>query len=157
MVSLADILVTQKSKGATRLGKIDALINWSRFGYRLEKILVRSTDGRPLYPALSMFKAMILQRLYNFSDPEKEAQNRSRIRGHTNLDYRANPFAEGSKYLFSRINSFDIVPIWINNKSCVISIFILRPKARFTIAFPVISKCTMIECINSFFARSIKG
>jgi len=79
MVSLADILVTQKSKGATRLEKIDALINWSRFGYRLEKILSRSTDGRPPYPAISMFKAMILQRLYNFSDPEMEEMLYDRI------------------------------------------------------------------------------
>ena len=72
MVSLADALVTQKTKGTTRLEKIDGLINWQRFGYRLEKILSRSSDGRPPYPALSMFKAMILQRLYNFSDPEME-------------------------------------------------------------------------------------
>lgn len=72
MVSLADALVTQKTKGTTRLEKIDQLINWQRFGYRLDKILSRSSDGRPPYPALSMFKAMILQRLYNFSDPEME-------------------------------------------------------------------------------------
>lgn len=72
MVSLADALVTQKTKGTTRLEKIDGLINWQRFGYRLEKILSRSSGGRPPYPALSMFKAMILQRLYNFSDPEME-------------------------------------------------------------------------------------
>ena len=33
MVSLADELVTQKTKGTTRLEKIDHLINWQRFGY----------------------------------------------------------------------------------------------------------------------------
>ena len=72
MVSLADALVTQKTKGTTRLENIDGLINWQRFGYRLDKILARNSGGRPPYPALSMFKAMILQRLYNFSDPEME-------------------------------------------------------------------------------------
>jgi IS5 family transposase len=79
MISFADALVTQKTKGTTRLEKIDALINWKRFGYRLEKLLDRGKDGRPPYPVLSMFKAMILQRLYNFSDPEMEEMLYDRI------------------------------------------------------------------------------
>ena len=71
-MSFADVLVTQKSKGSTRLEKIETLINWKRFNYRLEKILKKSSLGRPAYPALSMFKALILQNLYSLSDPEIE-------------------------------------------------------------------------------------
>lgn len=72
MVSFSDILVTQKSKGSTRLEKIGELIHWNRFGYRLEKVLGRAQGGRPPYPALAMFKIMILQHLYDLSDPEME-------------------------------------------------------------------------------------
>ena len=42
MVSMAcfsDLMVTQKSKGTTRLEKISGLINWTCFDERLEKIL----------------------------------------------------------------------------------------------------------------------
>ena len=41
MVSMAcfsDLMVTQKSKGTTRLEKISGLINWTCFDERLEKI-----------------------------------------------------------------------------------------------------------------------
>ena len=48
MVSLADALVTQKTKGTTRLENIDGLINWQRFGYRLDKILARNSGEDPL-------------------------------------------------------------------------------------------------------------
>jgi len=50
MISFADALVTQKTKGTTRLEKIDALINWKRFGYRLEKLLDRGKDGSLVLP-----------------------------------------------------------------------------------------------------------
>jgi hypothetical protein len=44
MNSFADALVTTSSKGATKLEKIGAIINWNRLGYRLEK----SKASRPI-------------------------------------------------------------------------------------------------------------
>ncbi|MBX9697639.1 MAG: transposase, partial [Alphaproteobacteria bacterium] len=64
--------MTQKSKELTRIEKIDELIDWNKFGYRLEQVLGRSREGRPPYPAVGMFKIMILQHLYGLSDPEME-------------------------------------------------------------------------------------
>ncbi len=53
-----------------RLERIDALLKW----YRFEKLLkpLRSDVGRPGYPALSMFKALLLQQWYGLSDPGLE-------------------------------------------------------------------------------------
>ena len=53
-----------------RLDRIDGLFKW----YRFEKLLkpLRSEVGRPGYPALSMFKALLLQQWYGLSDPGLE-------------------------------------------------------------------------------------
>jgi IS5 family transposase len=75
MVSLgcfAELMVTQKSKGATRLEKIEAVVNWGRFEYRLSKILSRSGLGPTGYPPVQLFKVLILQNLYGLSDPVME-------------------------------------------------------------------------------------
>jgi IS5 family transposase len=72
MTSLADMLVTQQSKGATRLEKISRIINWKRLGSKLEFMIRRGKMGRPPYPSLSLFKVLVLQRLYNLSDPQME-------------------------------------------------------------------------------------
>lgn len=53
------------------LSRIDDLVKW----YRFEKLLVRvrsGETGRPPYPALSMFKALLLQQWYGLSDPGLE-------------------------------------------------------------------------------------
>jgi len=63
------------------LDKVDELINWQP----VEKLLARNyrktaaADGRPAYPALPMFKMMLLQRWYNLSDPGMEAAMYDRI------------------------------------------------------------------------------
>lgn len=72
MTSLADILVTQQSKGATKLEKISKIINWKRLGSKLDLIIRRGKMGRPPYPSLSLFKVLVLQRLYDLSDPQME-------------------------------------------------------------------------------------
>lgn len=58
--------------GSARLDPLASLVKW----YRFEKILAGLTDaggpGRPAYPALVMFKALLLQSLYGLSDPELE-------------------------------------------------------------------------------------
>ena len=55
-----------------RLDRLSSLVKW----YRFEKVLsrLRRTDGpgRPAYPALVMFKALLLQSLYGLSDMELE-------------------------------------------------------------------------------------
>lgn len=54
-----------------KLDKIAGLVEW----YRFEKLLagVRPGEsGRPPYPALSMFKALLLQQWYELSDPGLE-------------------------------------------------------------------------------------
>ena len=71
-LSLADALVTQSTKGSHKLDKISELVAWKRYGYRIRKYLNRSELGRSSYDELKMFRAMILQRLYDLSDPEME-------------------------------------------------------------------------------------
>jgi len=72
MPSLADVVVTQSSKGSTKLKQISGIINWKRLGTKLELIIRRGRMGRPPYPALTLFKVLILQRLYDLSDPQME-------------------------------------------------------------------------------------
>jgi transposase len=67
-LSLADGLV----RGANNfLGEADGLIDWSEIEQQLEGICSAST-GRPSYPLLTLFKAMLLQQWYGLSDPRTE-------------------------------------------------------------------------------------
>src|SRR5215467_15042093 len=67
-LSLADGLV----KGAKNfLTEAEVLIDWSRIEHQLEGIYSAST-GRPSYPLLTLFKAMLLQQWYGLSDPRTE-------------------------------------------------------------------------------------
>jgi IS5 family transposase len=58
--------------GQQRLEKLSEVVKW----YRFEKLLGRLRDegsvGRPAYPPLVMFKALLLQSLYGLSDAELE-------------------------------------------------------------------------------------
>lgn len=60
-----------RSRGS-RLDRLSSLVKW----YRFEKVLARlrrtEGPGRPAYPALLMFKALLLQSLYGLSDSELE-------------------------------------------------------------------------------------
>lgn len=68
--SFVDALLPQAGGG--RLDRVSELVKW----YRFEKILGRLRDdggaGRPAYPPLVMFKALLLQSLYGLSDAELE-------------------------------------------------------------------------------------
>lgn len=77
--SFADLMVTQKSRGSTKLEKIHSLVNWNRFGYRLKKILDRTGYGPKGYEPLQLFQVILLQNLYGLSDPEMEDMLYDRI------------------------------------------------------------------------------
>lgn len=56
-----------EAQGSGRLDRLDALVDWSPF----ERLLSRFRDdgpGRPGYAPLLLFKALLLQRLYDLSD-----------------------------------------------------------------------------------------
>lgn len=78
---LADYSIDQRGYTNTFLDKIDRLIDWKN----IEKVLNKkykkgpSADGRPPYPALPMFKLMLLQRWYGLSDPGLEEAVKDRI------------------------------------------------------------------------------
>ena len=69
--SFADALMTVRS-GSDRLGKLGSVVKWYRFGQVLRPLGGESETGRPAYPPLVMFKALLLQRLYGLSDAELE-------------------------------------------------------------------------------------
>src|SRR5690349_20792602 len=69
--SFVDALAPQLTVGGGRLDRLAGLVKW----YRFEKILGDLREGgagRPAYPALLMFKALLLQSLYGLSDAEIE-------------------------------------------------------------------------------------
>jgi transposase, IS5 family len=67
-LSLADGLV----RGANNfLGEADAIIDWREIEQQLAGIY-SATTGRPSYPLLTLFKAMLLQQWYGLSDPRTE-------------------------------------------------------------------------------------
>ena len=69
-MSFAEMLITQRRE--SNLDKMFGLVKWERLRYRLKKILARSTEGRPPYDELVMFRVLILQNLYHLSDREME-------------------------------------------------------------------------------------
>ncbi len=71
-LSLADALVVQGSGGKGRLDRLNGLVKWYRFEKLLKGLRDEGGPGRPSYPALVMFKALLLQSLYGLSDAELE-------------------------------------------------------------------------------------
>jgi IS5 family transposase len=58
--------------------KLNRLIDWRGIERRLEA-LYPSLEGRPSYPPLILFKALLLAQFYNLSDPELEEQVNDRL------------------------------------------------------------------------------
>lgn len=71
--SFADALITVRP-GQQRLDKLLSVVRWYRFEKLLAKLKPETgvASGRPSYPALMMFKALLLQSLYGLSDSELE-------------------------------------------------------------------------------------
>ena len=68
----SDAALSQRSSDrGSRLRKISGLLDWSSFEKHLGGFYV-SRRGEAAYPALMMFKVLLLQRWYDLSDPEME-------------------------------------------------------------------------------------
>lgn len=71
-------LIKQSPRGSI-LDEISGLIDWGIVGRKLKRILLMSKMGRPAYDPLKMFRLLLLQRLYDLSDPEMEHQLYDRL------------------------------------------------------------------------------
>src|SRR5664279_561260 len=71
-MSLVEALLGGRATaGSSPLDRLSALVKW----YRFDKLLGGLRDGgagRPAWPPLVMFKALVLQSLYGLSDRELE-------------------------------------------------------------------------------------
>lgn len=77
MASFIDLI--RRSPKANILDEIDQMVDWGVVHRKLKRILLTSGVGRPSYDALKMFKILLLQRLYDLSDPEMEHQLYDRL------------------------------------------------------------------------------
>jgi IS5 family transposase len=74
-LSLADCFVAQNRKRVSFLDGIQAMVNWQRLEKLLKTTLGRTNEirsGAKAYPALLMFKILLLQQWYGLSDQETE-------------------------------------------------------------------------------------
>ena len=76
-LGFADAFVCDKVGQNRRLARIDALIDWAAFEALLPS--APSGPGRRPYPALAMFKALLLAQWYRLSDPALEEAMADRI------------------------------------------------------------------------------
>jgi len=76
----ADYVVEQRGYANSFLEKVERLIEWRHIEEALKNYRkTASADGRPAYPALPMFRLLLLQRWYNLSDPGLEEAVKDRI------------------------------------------------------------------------------
>ena len=78
---IVDYFVNCRRKKNTKLDAIDMMIEWKPVAKKLDKTLKRTANavGKPAYPALVLFKGLVLQRMYNLSDVELEEQINDRF------------------------------------------------------------------------------
>lgn len=76
-----DMAVSVRKRPKSHLDKVDQIINWKPIDGFLKKKLRRHKDavGNPAYPALGMFKVLLLQRWYDLSDQGMEDALADRI------------------------------------------------------------------------------
>jgi len=80
-VSFGDFLLNPKNLETRKkefFEKVNNLINWKLIVYRIEKLYDKE-QGRPAFPALMMFKSLLLAQWYGLSDPELEDCLKDRI------------------------------------------------------------------------------
>lgn len=68
--SFVDALLANKGGGS--LQRLDGLVRWYRFEKLIGHLRSETTPGRPGYPVLVLFKALLVQSLYGLSDRELE-------------------------------------------------------------------------------------
>ena len=81
LFSIADFVVTNRN-GTTFLDGVSAMLDWSRIEKLLRRGLGRSTKitaGAKAYPAIQMFKILLLQQWYGLSDQKTEEDLLDRI------------------------------------------------------------------------------
>jgi transposase, IS5 family len=64
-------LAAEQLRRETELDRIAALLNWGPLSYRLDKHC-RKLDGRPPFPPIMMFRALLLAQWYGLSDRDLE-------------------------------------------------------------------------------------
>ncbi len=69
--SFADELVSDAMRGNTVLQRVEELVDWAEVEALLSP-LRRGSMGAPAYPALALFKALLLQQWHGLSDPGLE-------------------------------------------------------------------------------------
>jgi transposase, IS5 family len=77
-LSFAEKLVVEASGGNAVLEKIASFVDWEPVSSMLAEVR-GGTMGAPGYPALMMFKALLLQRWYGLSDPAMEEALKDRL------------------------------------------------------------------------------
>ncbi len=76
-LSLAESLVARRREKHW-LGEVYELIDWKRVSAQLEQVY-GAREGRPSYPPIVMFRALLLQQWHQLSDPELEAALEDRL------------------------------------------------------------------------------
>jgi len=69
--SFVDALLSHKG-GSSQLDRLTGLVRWYRFEKLMSHLRSAATPGRPGYPVLVLFKALLVQSLYGLSDRELE-------------------------------------------------------------------------------------
>jgi len=71
-------MIKQSPKGSL-LDDMAVMVDWKPFERKLKSFFGGRGMGRPSYAPLSMFKILLLQQLYDLSDPEMEHQLYDRL------------------------------------------------------------------------------
>lgn len=78
-MSLVDALLPVKSGSNRQLERLNELVKWYRFERLMRHLRSEASPGRPGYPVLVLFKAVLLQSLYGLSERELEEALNDRL------------------------------------------------------------------------------
>lgn len=70
--TLTDAWVRRPPKANKTLEMIDELVNWTSISEKMERLYSTNGLGRPGFPVVVMFKVLLLQSMYDLSDPGVE-------------------------------------------------------------------------------------
>jgi IS5 family transposase len=77
--SFVDALMPKGAGSNAQLDRLNALVKWYRFEKLLGDLRDEATPGRPGYPVMVLFKALLLQSLYGLSDRDLEEALKDRL------------------------------------------------------------------------------